>query len=314
MVLLLLACHEAPAPEPPDEAVVPTAYDVGDYADDPTSSATFDQAAIDAALQAAVDAALSAPAQPLVEAYADAMGYGDEACPSLYDVDGNIFWYDYCTADSGAYFYGYGTYLVYNDTDVFGDGGSFDGAYVSGLGQITDPDGHLLEIGGTAGYASGTLGAGYPAWLTVLEGGFVWDDPDATGTWLDAGLNPTLTIYAIDAVDLDVHYVTVEGAMGGILDASGDPSPYPTATFEGLVLANEIPGYFPCEEEPAGTIALRDALGAWYEVTFDLIVTDDKLTKTGTCDGCGTVTVEGVEVGEACADFSGWLDWEEAPW
>jgi hypothetical protein len=32
------------------------------------------------------------------------------------------------------------------------------------------------------------------------------------------------------------------------------------------------------------------------------------------CDGCGEVWFRGEPAGQACVDFSGLLDWTEAPW
>lgn len=311
MLLLLLACGGPDAPAPAEApADPPPAYDLTDYTEDERPVASFEQAAVEEALQAAVDEALATAATPVVEGYAAAMALADAGCPTLYEVDGNSVWYDECTTEAGASFSGYGFYYVYEDADALGDGTPMDGAVLSGIGTITDPDGHTIAAGGYAGVLEGTNDDGVTVFVSVLQGSFAWDAPEAAETWLGEELRPNLTVYAAVAPAYDARYVALEGGLDGLVDLDGDPLALPTATLSGVLIADRVIG-FPCAQEPTGAIALRDANGAWFSVAFDV---QSDWSMTGDCDGCGTVTLNGEEVGEACADFSPWLDWEDRPW
>jgi hypothetical protein len=67
-----------------------------------------------------------------------------------------------------------------------------------------------------------------------------------------------------------------------------------------------------CALEPRGWISLRDADAYWYDLIFQPRYEDDLTDKEyanlpyGECDGCGTLFVRGVEIGEVCIDFE-WL-------
>lgn len=309
MLLLLLACASDPAPER-DPATDPPAYDVSDYAEDDRPIAAFDQAATEAALQAAIDGALASPAPPVLTGYQAALAWATDACPSLYETEGNLFWYDTCTTEAGARFDGYGTYIVYEGEDAYGDGVLYDGAVVYGLGRVTDPDGNVFEAGGAAGALEGTSDEGVTVFISVIEGGFAWDAPEAEDTWLSTDLSPSLTIYAAVLAAYDLHYVNLNGGLNGLSVVDEDAALLPTATFDNVTLADELVG-FPCDQEPAGTIAVRDTTGAWFSVRFDV---SEELQLTGACDGCGEVTLNGQVVGEACADFKSWLSWGDRPW
>lgn len=312
MILFFLACAGRPDPATGTASVsTPPAYDIGDYTDDQRPSATFDQDAVEASLQAAIDEALGSAAQPILDGYGEAMSQAEEGCPSLYELNGNLFWYDSCTTSSGTSFSGYGFYYVYEDVDYLGDGTPFDGAVVYGLGQIESPDGTSIEVGGSAGALVGTSSDGVTLYISSVQGSFAWDSPEAAETWMAEGLHPSLTSYAAVVTAYDVHYVSLDGGLDGLFDARGDAVPLPTATLNSVVLADEVVG-FGCDQEPAGTISLRSPQGAWFNVTFD--VSSDDYSLTGVCDGCGEVSYDGEVVGEACADFSPWLDWGDNPW
>lgn len=311
MILLFLACAGSRTAAPDTGQVqVPPAYDVADYTDDQRPSASFDQEAVESSLQAAIDEALGAAAQPVLDGYGEAMAWSEDDCPSLYEVDGNLFWYDQCTTTAGASFSGYGFYYVYEGVDYLGDGTPFDGAVVYGLGEIDSPDGTRIEVGGSAGALVGTSSDGVTLYISSVQGSFDWDSPEAAETWMGEGLRPSLSTYAAVVLAYDVHYVSLDGGLDGLTDARGEAVPLPTATLDSVVLADEVVG-FGCDQEPAGTISLRSPDGAWFSVTFDVA---DDYSLTGVCDGCGEVSYDGAVVGEACADFSPWLDWGDSPW
>ena len=80
--------------------------------------------------------------------------------------------------------------------------------------------------------------------------------------------------------------------------------------FDALDVETYIPGpganEMGCGQEPHGRISMRLPPGDWVDVQFwvpppaespEEIVTND-------CDGCGSVTIRGVPLGDACPDFS----------
>lgn len=308
MLTVLLACAGSdPVAEP--SAELPPAYDVSDYTDVERPTASFDQDRVEEALQVAIDEVLWTAATPVLDGYAAGMAYAEADCPTLYDVDGNTVWYDYCTTSAGATFSGYGFYYLYENADAFGDGVLYDGAVVSGLGEIISPDGDAVVVGGTAGLLEGSTET-YDVYISLVQGSFSWDGDGAEHTWLDEGLQPSLQVYAVVAPDYDAHVLTVTGGLDGLTDASGQRLDLATVSLNDISIADEVVGS-PCDQEPGGSIALRDGSGTWFSIAFDI---DEDNVLTGRCDGCGEVTLNGEVVGEACADFSPWLDWGDRPW
>lgn len=60
-----------------------------------------------------------------------------------------------------------------------------------------------------------------------------------------------------------------------------------------------------CGLEPHGRISLRIPPGTWVDIDFWVAPPDDAdsdATVSNPCDGCGTVSVRGLELGEACPD------------
>ena len=290
--------------EPDWDVELPGDYE---YEDEQGADGEFDQAGVEAALSDFVDTILTISPEPALSGYEAVLEDGDVSCPSWYEQDGNIFWYASCEASSGASYDGYGFYNIYeDDTTVFGDGRAWDVVYVSGAATMSDAAGHTFHIGGDIyqGTGYGLNGDTSTSFVAAVYGSLAWDGDSAEGTWLDEGVAPSFFAYGITYPvglgDATANYLSLDGTVGNLSAAAT------AVEFSDLLVVDEQFGY-PCEQEMAGALAVRDADGVWWDVVFDV---DPKTWEmTGDCDGCGAV-FKGTElVGEACVDSSTLLDW-----
>lgn len=306
-LVLLVACGSGDEPGS-DAAGGGHAEAPSEYTYDPGEEASDDFTAEEAGL--AIDdflaAAFDLNAAPVFAAYDGAMAHADEDCPAYYEQDGNVFWYSYCTSDSGAYYDGYGFTYVYEDTELFGEGaGVWDAVVLSGAADITEPDGSTFHFGGYAYLAQGWNEA-YSAdtYYSAVAGAFVWDSPDAAGTWISDGASPAWAMYMLDSG----QYGKAVYLAGSAVILGGSAS----AIDVGELGLYDTGWGFPCDLEPAGTISVRSQRGTWVDVVYD--VDGDTWALTGECDGCGEGFVEGDSIGQVCSDFTGLLAWGGSPW
>lgn len=289
-------------------AELPEPYVYEADGDDP---ATFDQALVEGALQDAVDLVLSLHGGPVLEGYFAMIARSDEDCPSWYEKDGNVFWYDLCTAQDGTEFDGYGFYYPYDQVDLDGSGTLWSGDYLYGVATISGADGTRFHAGGGVQVLEGYgEEEGVNTAMSQVAGGFEWTEAEGGSDWMAEGLVPDMYLYSVEYPEYDGRGVYVEGGVSGM--GSDDTAGQVTAAlFDAAFLFSESLGSV-CEREPAGSAQIRDADGRWWLVTFD--TPDEGDMDTALCDGCGTVSFNGEEVGSACADFSPWLQWEVRPW
>jgi hypothetical protein len=308
--LILTACAaEVDQPDDPNPAdtdpvaEMPTEYT---YAGDEDAQLAFDPDAIEEAIDDTLTHILSLQAAPVRAAYDASVAHMEPGCPDWYDYEGNAFWYAYCTTDTGTSFNGYGFYTVYEDADAFGDGNSWDLVSISGAATVRDSAGHTFHLGGVVYDGTGTNADGASLWVSQVAGGFMWDAPEAAGTWLETPNSPSMLLYAIQyPLDGDPgNYMYINGSAAGLSDAST------AVRFSTVVLADTRLG-MACSAEPVGTLSVRDHAGQWWDIRFDL---DETGRLTGDCDGCGGVYLGDEYQGEVCADFSSLLDWESNPW
>lgn len=266
---------------------------------------TFDADEASAAVEEALGALVAITAEPIVDAYQDAVEGADRSCPTWYTSDdGQDYWYDDCTSSDGTSFQGYGALVAYATTS---DGVALTGSVVYGSGTITRPDGVTLSLNGAAGLLDGEGDNGVQTAMNVVDGDFSLDDADEG--WLATGLEPSLTMQALSYGDLRAF--SAAGTLAG-LDTDID-----AILADDMLIATEGTGT-PCSLEPTGTLSLRGADGHWTDIIFD--VPFDASTQTfgemdaDLCDGCGTAWFEGQEIGQACFDFSVLLDWDGSPW
>lgn len=314
-LVLLFACQTDPAVDPggddgaaPDD--LPTEYT---YTPEDDGEVVLDSQALAEGIQAAMDVALGLSGQPVIDGYFSMLDDADDNCPTWYEQDGNVFWYDYCTSSTGALFDGYGFYYPYDNVDLDGTGTLWSGDYLYGVATITDSDGTWFHTGGGVQVLTG-FNPGEDAFSDVDDsyygmsqavGGFEWTAPEADDTWIGAGIQPNLYLYTVDYPGYGIRGAMVDGGISGL---SGDAT---AVLFDNNFIYHEAAGSL-CEQEPTGSIQLRDADGRWWVVDFD--TPDGGTMSRELCDGCGTVSYAGEELGEVCVDFSGWLDWELSTW
>ena len=307
--LSLLACTggaDSDVVQGGDSGDLPSAYE---FVPDEEETEGFDETLAAEALQAVVDEVRTFSADPVLEAYAGAMEDADENCPIWYEYEGDSYWFANCESSAGAKFEGYAFAYEYEDTDISGDGQLWDGLAAYGSLKIIDADGYTLEIGGVVQELGGENDYG-DVWYNQVYGGFTWDHPDAEGSWLAEDQWPSLIQYALYYPDyFDIRAYTGSGAVSGL------SSTWHTADLNNVAIISELAG-FPCDEEPAGSVAIRNGDGHWFDVVFDVQIDEksDSYELVGACDGCGTAYSGDEVVGEVCADFSGLLEWGDEPW
>ncbi len=323
---LLAGCAADPKPSPatgadpgtddsgvaPADPAGPTPWDPDAYLDDPGASAAFDPVAFEAGLTVGIAAMMSVTPDPVIDAYDAAMDEQEAYCPAWYEVDGNTFWYSSCTTSGGTWYSGYGFDTVYENAAIDESGNLWDLRAISGAATVRTAAGHAFHLGGSVQRGASTGEDGWELRVNAVQGSFASDDPAAADTWLGAGVAPYHYIYAAANPGVGrtgARYLFAQSTLGN-LDASGLAISTPS-----LLIGTESIGW-PCEAEASGSIALRMADGAWFELVFDVVETaSGGWRMDGDCDGCGDVLdANGEIVGTACADLAPLLDWEESPW
>ena len=169
--------------------------------EDDLPDVTVDLAEAEAALQDAIDLALTVHALPVESSYNAAMSTQGSQCPYYYTTADGTYWFDNCTAESGAEFNGY--VFAYGESGVSdGYGGTFDYWQAFGAATVVDPSGHLLEMGGQAYHTTG-YGFGFTTYTSVVQGTFAFDGPEGDGTWMGEGVDPDFILYGYRAGEGD---------------------------------------------------------------------------------------------------------------
>ncbi len=283
-------------PDPPDAVDLPSAYGwTGgtDYGD------PLPIEVIAEAMETAVAAGPTYTPAPIFDAYSLAMLAARSDCPGPVDSGSVIFWIGACETPEGSVFDGYAQLTEYDDANFSGTTYFANATITTASGYRYVSAAHItdVQIGGVSDDRRQ-----YDTFTGAVTGTNTWDGPGVSGTWMEEGLLPamtlTFTVYEDGARD---------GTLTGVVAIPGDV--FLAASYD-ATLWNEASGAA-CAEEPSGTVSLRDPDGNWYEARFDggLEVED-----ASACDGCGTVYWRGQEVGEVCPDFSTWLSWGTRPW
>ncbi len=300
----------SPAPTVPGPVIDTGTSEVDEPApyiveEDDLPDVTVDLAEAEGALQDALDLALTVHALPVESSYNAAMSTQGSQCPYYYTTADGTYWFDNCTAESGAEFNGY--VFAYGESGVSdGYGGTFDYWQAFGAATVVDPSGHLLEMGGQAYHTTG-YGFGFTTYTSVVQGTFAFDGPEGDGTWMGEGIDPDFILYGYRAGEGDdaARLMYVDGGFGGIGDG------WAVAFDENQIAEAELG--VACPDELSGTVGVRSPEGQWVDVIFQGDAAGG-FVPAGGCDGCGDAFVQGELVGTLCVDPTGLVGWGESPW
>lgn len=297
----LIACapHDPAAADTPadSESGPPTPYEPDLTLDD--QGAPLDTAALEEGLAEIL--AYLIRQDPLLQHEAWTQVFWDNAedgvCPTVGDHNGQDYWREDCTTSAGARFNGWSL--------NFRDGGWIDEQglnvlqynWLSGHAFIEVPDGTRLENFGDVELLI-AQGADHDLLEGFVFGDFAWDDPSASGTWLQEHISGELYFRFEDHGSYRTAWY-----QGGLTFLSG---PVLAGYLDELSL-DDAPGS--CALEPDGRIRLRDPQGLWVEVAFGAWGAEDTA-----CDGCGEANYEGAALGAVCADWTPLLSWSGWPW
>jgi hypothetical protein len=213
-----------------------------------------------------------------------------------------------CTTSAGLQVRGNGRFERYAGSEgerVFSgfvlsaDGGTF---------RLETSDGRFLQFSGYLAVEAATHSGGADGTF-----GFVGDasaDPQTAGAsaLLDGSIRAQGQMYA--GIFPEFRVLAGSGAVSG--EALGVAR---AVSFDELLLVAEA-----CAREPAGTLAVRDEVGFWHDIVFDVatwVEQDEYEWHPELCDGCGSYIAGGMEMGNACVPpdaLAALMAWEEVPW
>ena len=268
------------------------------------ASPSIDVLALEQETNEAIALIRSYHSRSIMNSYTQVLGYADAQCPSRYELNGNAFWYGYCTSSQGLSFDGYLFYNTYEETDLFGDGTLWDAQILSGSSSLYQSSLGKTWYGGNVYLAEGINSDGAEVFLSAIQGSFLIQD--AQEDWFQEGWAPSLTMYGVryDLPTEAANALVVQGSVPFQGEHIG------ALAFTDLIIYDQIFGYS-CPQEPLGMLSIRSKEGIWIDVSFDV---EADWSVSGVCDGCGVGTTESGDVYEICLDFAPLLDWEENPW
>jgi hypothetical protein len=263
---------------------------------------------VEQAVEAFLLQALAFDFEPVQTAVANLESVREPGCPALTESVAGPLWVDDCTTSAGRRFFGNFIYLVngwedYVDDQLLPDIVSPWGAVAEpGWAVPTEPP--LLDAEGYQGFC--TVGndsntahfsgeynqlqvtwEGLAARELLLEGQLI--DTRQDEGWVAEGLEPNLRRVELRG-DAGGELIFLHGGVGDL------STPWSTVWATEVVLGDAATTDL-CPEEAHGLLAVRSPEGAWYDLTFDG-------DAGGACDGCGSITRSGVEVGTACPDLT----------
>ena len=277
----------------------------------------FDNLDLPSAYQSALEALVSVSLSRPWGGLRGAVDLSQAGCPDFYagpppgdeleDYEGGAAWMDSCVTGGALSYDGYAWWRT--DLLAEGDINTPEGLVVDaqrtliGQGTVTSADEELLTWTGEASDALSQVESyspPYKAWSysSTVDGSvggdlaFAADDLTPSGWRADlylayaGGSTESLTIRG----DAYFFEPVIEGNFDSVsasLDWTGPLSMGPTD----------------CALEPVGTFSIRDQDAFWY----DLVFLPESATDTGVpaaCDGCGTLYVRGIDLGEICVDLT----------
>lgn len=306
-LLAIVACSDAPGTDD-SAAVDPSAWS---WASDVQRGPPLSAAQVEAALPALLGELRSFHGVDVVELYLDHMALRQEPCPyiertEVYDPDLVVseYWYgDECTTEDGVYFDGYSYSREYTDRSQ-PDGLAYSGLDFKGEAVVIEPDGATFIVGGFAYSYAGLPRGNSPdrGWLSGVQGSVTWTGAGHEGDWF--------TTARVAEISMEARLVSGRRSVlveGGVAGFEGDI----LGLVAGPLVALEAS---PCPQELGGKLALRDAEGRWYALSFDGATSEEESPDMSACDGCGALSLDGEALGSVCVSPDPLLDWGASPW
>lgn len=291
MFIFWIACQPPPKPTAPTEEVQESSWPT---VSQPDSTDEFQAQELQGFLTDAIFTLQDWRADDVFESYDSVMNWSDGYCPYNSEFDGNALWYGGCQSTSGARYDGYLFRNVYEDYDLFGNGGSWDLDSISGVADIQSSDGTKVHYGGTIYSGEGLSQEGFHTSISVLEGSFL--DEHFTESWLGNGPSIHLAQYRVTDPEDQFDSLYINGAVS--TDGEG----------QHIYFSELSAAYYSwdpsCSTNAIGVIGFRSLEGSWAYLFLG--------SETGpSCDGCGMAYRDinrTQEIGEVCLDIELLLD------
>jgi hypothetical protein len=267
--LPLLACGPSVVVPNPDDSASPETdpepYIEIDTPDEPSWTAEELESILITAFETGIPDVLT-----LREHYRDFMLQAEEDCPLYEDSEHENWvgvWASECTTTSGIEFFGTALYQEYH-SDKPGEGEEMrlDLGMVASY-ELTDTDGSTFVGGGGFILTRGPIEYGI-SWSAQIGGSYRYP---AAGGWLGEGIEAGLFLDGVHGEARSL--LTIDGGVGW----SGVDIHFHEVLFDS----------YSCELYPEGTISVRDALGYWYDMSFD-------------CGACAELVWRDQSLGEVC--------------
>ena len=250
-----------------------------------------------------------------------ALGDTEGDCPGGSDQPNDFTGYEAeCAAESGAEFYldlkwRRQVWEPGSGTNPFAENATINGGW-----KLVDLGGDAMDFSLLFAHDDKLSSGGARTLSGLWFGRSIWSGAPA-GHWLEAG--PSFSLEYAWYTEPDGTTPVAFTAAGGVSQLTGE-------TVETIELRGEFgveyaPGVYgfsvstpeaggACPAEPHGSIHLRTQVGEWYVLEFDAPPFGETMENSADCDGCGTVSFRGEDLGSICPDFSIFLDWEARPW
>lgn len=295
--------------QPPEAPAAPTAWQ---YTGAPAEALPLLSLAEVAAEVAAVPALLAwINPHHIVNAAHDFQGRMTPDCPSFSLHNDQTLLEGDCATPEGNSYYGYQLSAEAQDVELaFEEVSGYHRVFrwMTGAARYEMADGSAMELLGDNEIRDYDRveedGSVVPVVSLYLWGDFrriAAAGQEPSPSWLEEGIGVQLYLES-------ERYAAGRRVVweGGVIRLEG---PVAAVALRGLTLDARA-----CGGEPEGRISLwqqADGLARWYDVDFGAASGPEP---SDACDGCGRVSVEGVDIGEVCAPLGALAEWEVGPW
>lgn len=274
-----------------------TAYIIFDTAEIETVSVNIEE--ITELVQNHVDSLRTFDTSKLIQDIYAIMSESDAECPQIIPNGDQPYWADQCTSEFGAQYEGYGSITEYTDA-LQEDGSISTGQHYYGEGQLTSSTGESILTSGSIANIYNVQENGTEIYSSYLYGAYYKDEETGWAGW---------------------NYSPQFGLSGAKSSESGQKIFFGQAEIETaesvlfideIFMTNDVFGQ--CAIEPGAVMSIFTEETGWLELKFDGPNFENWESDMSLCDGCGTLSQFGTDLGEVCVDFSSLLNWTDTPW